>query len=190
MEMKLRKNIALWHVRRWIGRLTWPWLAAGGLLAFGAGFHLSMLYPASRELQAMQIKLQVLQEEAHAAAHDGNKLKQLTTPGQLAEFYKFFPPERSIPDWIEKISATAAKNKLILRRGEYQVTRDKNSKLLLYQITLPVKGTYPNLRGFIDDVLIQIPSASLDNVKFERQKIGEDALLSTVLLTLHLEGES
>jgi hypothetical protein len=190
MDLKLQKNIALWHTRRWTGHLTWPWLVAGGLLALAAGLYLSVVYPVSRDLQAMQGRLRDLQEEARAAEHGESKLKQLTTPGQLAAFYKFFPPERSIPDWIEKISATAAKNKLILRQGEYQVTRDKNSKLLLYQITLPVKGSYPSLRGFIDDVLTEIPCASLDNVKFERQKIGEDALVSTVLLTLHLESAS
>jgi hypothetical protein len=190
MDMSLRKDIAVWHMRRWIGRMTWSWVTAGALLAFAAGFYLSMVYPVSHDLQTMQDRLHALQEEARAAQHSDNKLKQLTAPGQLAAFYKFFPPERSIPDWAEKISATAAKNKLVLRQGEYQVIRDKNSKLLLYQIMLPVKGTYPNLRGFIDDVLREIPSASLDNVKFERQKIGEDALVSIVLLTLHLESGS
>ncbi len=188
--MSLQKNIAAWHMRRWAGRLTWPWLAAGALLSIIVGFYLSTVYPAGRDLQAKQDRLHALQEEVRAAQQSDNKLKQLTAPGQLAAFYKFFPPERSIPDWVEKISATAAKNKLILRQGEYQVIRDKNSKLLQYQITLPVKGSYPGLRGFIDDVLREMPMVSLDNVKFERQKIGEDALVSTVMLTLHLESGS
>jgi hypothetical protein len=165
-------------------------LAAGGLLAFGAGFYLSMLGPALHEVDAMNHRLLESQEEARMTEHANSKLTQLATPAQLVAFYKFFPSERSIPDWVEKISATAAKNKLVLRQGEYQVIRDKTSKLLLYQVTLPVKGTYPNLRGFIDDVLTEIPMASIDNVKFERQKIGDDALLSTVTLTLHLGTES
>jgi hypothetical protein len=183
-------NEAKWHLRRWLGRMTWPWLAAGGLLAFAGGFYLSMLSPALNNVDAMNHRLLELQEEARMAEHANSKLTQLATPAQLVAFYKFFPSERSIPDWVEKISATAAKNKLILRQGEYQVVRDKASKLLLYQVTLPVKGTYPNLRGFIDDILAGVPFASLDNVKFERQKIGDDALLSTVTLTLHLGTES
>ena len=183
-------RIARWHMRRWMARMTWSWLAAGGLLAFGAGFYLSMLGPVLDDLDAMDHRLLVLREEARSAEHAGTKLTQLATPGQLVAFYKYFPSERSIPDWIEKISAAAAKNKLNLRQGEYQVIRDKNSKLLLYQMMLPVKGTYPNLRGFIDEVLTEVPIASLDNVKFERQKIGDDALVSTVMLTLHLESES
>ena len=181
---------AKWHLRRWLVHMTWPWLAAGGLLAFGAGFYLSMLGPALHEVDAMNHRLLESQEEARMTEHANSKLTQLATPAQLVAFYKFFPSERSIPDWVEKISATAAKNKLVLRQGEYQVIRDKTSKLLLYQVTLPVKGTYPNLRGFIDDVLTEIPMASIDNVKFERQKIGDDALLSTVTLTLNLGTES
>ena len=182
-------KIARWHMRRWIGQMTWPWLAAGGLLAFGAGFYLSMVGPARDDLEAMQSRLLSLQKEARAAEHSEARLTQLATPGQLATFYKFFPPERSIPDWIEKISGMAARNKLTLHQGEYQVIRDKTSKLLLYQVTLPVRGTYPHLRGFIDEVLAGVPIASIDNVKFERQKIGDEALVSTVLLTLHLERE-
>ena len=37
MDMTSLK-IARWHMRRWLGRMTWPWMAAGGLLAFAAGF--------------------------------------------------------------------------------------------------------------------------------------------------------
>jgi hypothetical protein len=189
MDMTSLK-IARWHMRRWLGRMTWPWLVGGALLAFGAGFYLSMVQPLHNEVESMKRKLLALQEETRIADHTNAKLSQLVTPTQLVAFYKFFPSERSIPDWIEKISAAAARNKLNLRQGEYAVIRDKTSKLLLYQVMLPVKGTYPNLRGFIDDVLTEVPIASLDNVKFERQKIGEDALVSTVMLTLHLGSES
>jgi len=183
-------KIARWHMRRWLQRMTWPWLASGALLAFASGFYLSMVAPAQHEVDSMNRKLVALREEVRVAEHSNARLTQLATPAQLAAFYKFFPSERNIPDLIEKISAAAAKNKLNLRQGEYQVIRDKNSKLMLYQVMLPVKGNYPNLRGFIDDVLTEIPVASLDTVKFERQKIGDEALISTVMLTLHLGNES
>lgn len=181
---------ARWNMRRWMVRMTWPWLVAGGLLAFAAGFYFSMVQSALNEVEMRSHRLHALQEEARTAEHPESRLTQLTTPKQLMAFYGFFPPERSIPDWIEKISNAAAKNRLYLRQGEYQVIRDKSSKLLLYQVMLPVKGTYPNLRSFIDEVLTEVPIASLDNVKFERQKIGDDALVSTVMITLHLRSET
>jgi len=53
---------ARWHLRRWLGRMTWPWLAAGGLLAFAAGFYLSMLGPALNNVDAMNHRLLELQE--------------------------------------------------------------------------------------------------------------------------------
>jgi Tfp pilus assembly protein PilO len=189
MDMTMLKT-ARWNMRRWMVRITWPWLVAGGLLASAAGFYFSMVQPAQSEVEMRSHKLHALLEEASVADHPDSRLTQLTTPKQLEAFYRFFPPERSIPDWIEKISNAAAKNRLYLRQGEYQVVRDKSSRLLLYQVMLPVKGTYPNLRNFIDEVLTEVPIASLDNVKFERQKIGDDALVSTVMLTLHLRSET
>ena len=181
---------ARWYMRLWTGRLTWPWLAAGSLLAFSTGFYLSTVVPMSDEVTGMRHKLSSLEAEMRMAEHANAKLTQLATPAQLEMFYKFFPSERSIPDWIEKINNMAARNQLVSRQGEYQVIREKSSRLLLYQVTLPVKGTYPHLRGFIDQVLRDVPFASLDNVKFERQKIGDEALVSTVMITLHLERES
>ena len=179
-----------WQLRFWLGRLTWPWLAAGALLAFSAGFYLSMIVPARDELESMRRKLSSLQDEIRMAEHANARLTKLATPTQLEVFYKFFPSERSIPDWVEKINNMAARNNLVLRQEEYQVIRDPGSKLMLYQVTLPVRGTYPHLRGFINEVLREVPFASLDNVKFERQKIGDAALVSTVMITLHLERES
>jgi hypothetical protein len=189
MDMSML-NRASWHVRFWTGRLTWPWLAAGTLVAFSTGFYLSMVVPARNELESMHRNLSAMQEEIRMAEHANARLTRLATPAQLEVFYKFFPSERSIPDWVEKINNMAAGNRLALSRGEYQVIRDSSSKLLLYQITLPVKGTYPHLRSFIDQVLKDVPFASIDNVKFERQKIGDEALVSTVMITLHLGRES
>ena len=189
MDMTTLK-IARWNMRRWMVRMTWPWLVTGGLLAFAAGFYLSMVQAAQSDVEMQRHRLHALLEESRIAEHPESRLKQLSTPKQLEAFYQFFPPERSIPDWIEKISNATAKNRLYLRQGEYQVVRDKSSKLLLYQVMLPVKGTYPNLRAFIDEVLTEVPIASLDNVKFERQRIGDDALVSTVMLTLHLRSET
>ena len=185
-----RLKMAKWHMRIWKERMTWPWLAAGGLLAFGTGFYFSIVYPAQSELESMRRNLSDLQEEVRLAESHKDKLSQLVTPTQLAAFYQFFPSERSIPDWIEKISAIAAGNGLKLRQAEYQVIRDKTGRLLFYQITLPVKGSYPDLRSFIEGVLAAVPFASLDNVKFERQKIGDEDLVGTLQITLHLGRES
>ena len=128
MDMSIL-NKANWYVRCWMGRLTWPWLAAGTVLAFSTGFYLSMVVPARDELESMHHNLSTLQEETRMAEHANARLTRLATPAQLAVFYKFFPSERSIPDWIEKINNMAARNQLALRRGEYQVIRDGSSKL-------------------------------------------------------------
>lgn len=177
-------------MRRWLGRLTWPWLAAGSLLAFGAGFYFSVVDPARDDLAAMRRNLLALQQEIRRADYAPARPVQPAASTQLAQFYQFFPSERSLPDWMDKIFAAAGENELTLVQGEYQVSRESSGKLLRYQVTLPLKGTYPNIRGFIDGVLSEVPIASLDNVKFERQKIGENKVEATVSLTLYVGRES
>lgn len=180
-----------WQMRCWLQRLTWPWLAAGCLLAFGAGFYFSMVEPVRNDLQDARRDLLALQDEIRLAGQSAaGSVQPAAQKNGLAEFYKFFPSERSIPDWMEKIVAAAAKNNLTLSQGDYQITRDKTGKLLGYHLALPVKGGYPSIRGFVASVLADVSIASLDNVKFERQKIGDNAVEATVLLTLHLGSES
>ena len=183
-------NKSRWYLQRWLSRMTWPWLVAGSLLAFGAGFYLSMVEPARDDLLAVRQKMTELQQEIQLAKHVASISQQPAAPSRLEVFYRFFPPERSLPDWMEKVLAIAARNGLPLSEGDYQVSRIKTGKLLRYQVTLPVKGAYPNIRAFIDGVLAEVPIASLDNVKFERQKIGESAVEVKMQITLHVGSES
>lgn len=189
MDSKTLNKIK-WYARRGLAQLTWPWLVACGLLAFFIGFYFSLVEPARDEAAAMRHKLLALQQEISSGKHLNARMKEVSVSTRLVTFYKLFPPESSLPDWMEKILAVAVKNELTLRHGEYQVSRDKSGKLLRYQVTLPVKGTYLKIRGFIDGVLTEVPIASLDNVKFERQKIGDVVVEATVLLTIYLGRES
>ena len=53
-----------------------------------------------------------------------------------------------------------------------------------YQFTLPVRGTYPQIRKFVDGALADVPALSLDSIQFERRKIGDatvDAKLKLVV---------
>lgn len=183
-------NRIKWLMRRWQSRLTWPWLLLGGLLAFGIGFYLSVLEPTRNNLQSAQARLLALRHETHESERSPTRTAQPVAASQLAEFYQFFPTQRALPDLMEKIVKVAVDNKLTPHQGEYQVAHDKTGKLMRYQVTLPVVGAYPDIRGFINGVLGQVPNASLDNVKFERQKIGDGDVEATVLLTLYVGRDS
>jgi len=45
-----------------------------------------------------------------------------------------------------------------------------------FQMTLPLKGKYPQIRKYLDSLLAEIPIVSLENLQLERQKVGDPAL--------------
>ncbi len=179
-----------WYFRRWLRQLSWPWLVSGVLFAGCAGVYFAVLEPVRHELMASHLKLASMQRQAKLVQRPPVLSQQDNMALRLAAFYRYFPAGRSLPDWLEKIQQAAADNDLSLIQGEYRIDRDKYGKLMHCQVTLPVKGTYPHIRGFVAGVLSGVPVASLDSVKFERQKIGDHSVEAMIILTLHLGRES
>ncbi len=178
-------NTMRFSASRWASRLTWPWMVVMGLLVFSSGIFLSAIKPTQHKLDALHQNLLSLQKQVHSTAKTDAESIRSASPTQLAVFYHYFPAERSLPDWLEKILGAAKENDLLLKQGDYRITRDKVGKLLRYQIKLPLHGSYLNIRKFLSAVLSEIPAASLDNVKFERPKIGDSEIEATIELTLY-----
>ena len=64
------------------------------------------------------------------------------------------------------------------------MSEEQGLNLLRYQITLPVKGSYISIRGFLRRVLNDIPSASLDGISLQRQNAGDEILEAQIRLSL------
>jgi Tfp pilus assembly protein PilO len=178
-------NAMRFSASRWASRLSWPWIASVGLLVFIGGIFISVVEPAQHELDTLHQNLLSLQRQVNSSAKKPAMPASSTSPTQLAVFYHFFPDEQSLPDWLEKILNAANENELVLTEGDYRITRDKIGKLQRYQIRLPLNGSYLNIRKFLSTVLSELPASSLDNVKFERQKIGDSGVEATIELTLY-----
>ena len=56
-----------------------------------------------------------------------------------------------------------------------------------YRVTLPIRGTYAQMREFIGATLSGIPIVSVDALGFERKKIGETQIEAQVRLTIHFQ---
>jgi hypothetical protein len=164
------------------GGLPRSWIAALALAALGLVLYLGFVQPAEQDLAALERRVAILKAKS-ILAETTNPLNQ---GRQLVAFYRQFPDRESTPDWLGKIQTVAQTHQLQLLRGEYRLMDDTSGRLARYQITLPLRGTYPEIRGFIKDVLFEVPAAALDNISFERQKIGDSSVQATVRLTLYL----
>ncbi len=173
----------------WSRQLTWPWLAAMALLAACVGFYLSVVIPSRHALADLKQNLDVMQ-------HDETQLKQAsqvvdrTSPtGQLDAFYEKFPVESSVPDTLEEMIKLAQKKGLNPKQAAYRIVRNNPGELLSYQISLPIKGAYPSVMTYAFELLATVPNLSLDNVSFQRQKIGDNVIEATLKMTLYIKRE-
>ncbi|MEI6299816.1 MAG: hypothetical protein WCR74_00095 [Betaproteobacteria bacterium] len=152
-----------------------------GLLIFAATWHVSAVVPAQDEMAVLQSRL---------ARIEGGGPRELPPAQraavQLQEFYRHFPGVAEAPEWVQKIHKMATAEGLALETGEYRMARDGELGMSRYQITLPLKGGYPQVRRFIAKVLDEIPAATLDEVSMKRESVGAGGVETRVRFTLYL----
>jgi hypothetical protein len=175
-----------WTIKRSLVRLRWPGLAGAALLAVAAGMAWFAVQPARERLHALDL------QHADLSARTGGAREQAEPPtqrSQLADFYAFFPLTEAVPEMLGKIQRAAQRNDLMLAKGEYKFSEERDFRLATYQVTLPVSGGYAQVRGFVNDVLDAVPAAALEELTLKREASEDDALEARVRFTLYLGRE-
>jgi hypothetical protein len=172
-----------WHGQRLLPQLGLPGMVAIALLVTSIPFYFSAIRPLQSNLNALKQNL----EDTRNASNQGKVDHSADTPmEQLDEFYRFFPSEEDSPRWLGKMVEIAGKNGLALNHGEYAVVRDSAGQLRRFKITLPVQGTYPQIRRYLAALIAEIPNMALENVQFERKDIEDTKLQARIRLVLYL----
>lgn len=167
-------------------RLGWPGMLGLALLAAVAVFHVWTLAPQQLRLEDLRQERLQLRQRAKLAA---NAAPQAPAE-KLAAFYAFFPPPKDLPELLEKIFGAAGQQALVLEQGEYRALNDGAGGLMRYQLTLPVRGSYPQIRKFVDRALAEVPALSLDSIQFERRKIGDATVDAKLRMVVYLGSAS
>lgn len=175
-----------WHLQAGLDFLGWPGVAGLGLLVFCLVVYLSALLPAQHRLAEMLAQAGTLR--AQLAKSKTVQMDTAAPEAQLTSFYQFFPANVATPDQLEKLYAAAEATGIALEQGDYRLVSGKGDKIERYQITLPVRGSYSQIRKFIGRLLADLPTASLDGVSFQRQKIGDPQVESQIKFTLYRGG--
>lgn len=131
-------------------------------------------------------KIQTLTEEAITTKNTlianiaQNQATVEDTPSQqntedLSRFYKQFPTAEALPSALATINKISNQHKLALNSGDYKFSKvkEKNElgekKLTKYEVTLPIKGQYLQIRAFINEVLQQLPALALLDMQLRRE---------------------
>lgn len=166
------------RLRRLLEALGAPGVIGIGVLVFCLPFYFASVAPAEREVA----------KRSAAAAQTmrlaGQPVSAPDGAADLERFYRRFPTLDALQSELEAIYAHARASKLQLAQGEYRL--EKGVGLAAYRVTLPVRGSYAQVRQFVGHVLKDMPTASLDAVRFDRRKAGDAQLEAQVRLTIYL----
>lgn len=167
---------------RWsIEHSLWGWqgLLALPLLALAVGLQLVLLPPLQQRVE---------ERTAAASAASARKAPRVSDDPslQLEEFYRHFGTGDALPLHLATLHGVAQANGIALRVGEYRLVRDRDAKLTRYQVTLPVRGSYPEVRRFVASALESLPSAALDQVTFGRKSVEDGQVEAQVRFTFYL----
>lgn len=162
---------------------------AGLLLALGLGGWLLLLSQprlATDTLQATLARAQArLRAPALEAPRDAATEKTLQqTP--LQAFHAVLGEPAATEAYVGQLFAAARRHEISLDQAEYRWQVDTKGQTERYQIRLPIKGPYAAVRGFCEQVLRDLPFASLDELSLKRDALADDTLTATVQFSLHL----
>ena len=99
------------------------------------------------------------------------------TPAQQASrFVHSLPTRNEIPNIIASVAAVAAASGIELVQGSYEYVPTDNDSLGRYRMSIPVTGSYPKIREFVENTLATVPAVSLDGLRVERDSVSEQVI--------------
>jgi hypothetical protein len=137
------------------------------------------------EQRSDELRREVARSEALVASPDRNAALAATPAARLAAFYAFFDTEEQATDWLAKLEAIAKGVGMTLPSADYRMHKT-GTGIERYEITLPLSGSYAQIRAFVENALNQVPVLSLDHIRFRRERASDSAVQADVRLTLHL----
>lgn len=143
------------------------------LLAVLAWF--ALVRAGRNETDGVQRKLAALTQQA-AGKSGLVSSPELDREEQLRVFYQRFGKPADVPDSLRRIYKAAIKQGLELESGEYALLQNSSERLARVRVTLPVKGSFRQVLGFMDAVLQDNPTVALENAAFKRDKISDETV--------------
>ncbi|MEG0858716.1 MAG: type 4a pilus biogenesis protein PilO [Pseudomonas sp.] len=144
-----------------------------------------VVLPQWQHLQHQQLRSDEAQAQVQQLKRGDLKLPQVPQR-ELEDFHKQLPAQPQATVAIDRIYSLAKAERISLARGEYALGVDPKTQLARYQILLPVRGSYPQIRRFVHALLGQLPALVLEDVDLQRKKIGDSELTGRLRMTLYL----
>lgn len=176
---------APWAVRRRLARLGWRELAGITLILFAGVMQLTVVRTAQGRIDEIRQKTLSVRDLSRRSGTDAANGTQ-RVEAQIDGFYALLPEASSAPDWLGEIHKAAHGASISLDQAEYRMIAERDGRLGSYELNLPVRGTYVQVRQFVTRVLNAVPAAALDDLVIKRETIGTPTVDANIRITLFL----
>lgn len=174
---------------RWqVGRLGLLGKIGVGLIVVTSIYFFSAVLPQESVLQQLKERAETLHLQAQSKQSPGDTEagKKMTGDQALQAFYDFFPLIDSSPFWIRELVRIAKKQNVELSSSEYRLINESDARLARYEMILPVRGSYPQIRAFIADALETVPAMAISAIAIKREAVTSDKLEMRLEINLYL----
>lgn len=176
------------HGGAWWGRLMYALAGVdpgAWMLAF-ALFACSIYY--ALQVRPLEVEVEGVRQQALALSRlpDSGTSDSDDPATRLAAFHAAFPHAGDLPDAMQTLYDNAQAEGLVLERGEYRMVQERGERYMRYEVSLPVKGTYPQLRRFLAKAVAALPTLAVDEVQFSRAQIADALVDCRLSLSLYL----
>ncbi|WP_334040221.1 hypothetical protein [Burkholderia ambifaria] len=161
---------------------TAEWIAAG---TFALGLLLSCVVAPLMARELNSYKGQLRQQERNFERSSGRQVAGVSeAENRLNHFYSVLVSEDQLERSVGKLFEIASVSGVKLEKADYRLATDKAGQYETYQVDLPVRGSYTAIQMFCEQTLTELPAASLDALKFHRDKVSNVQIEATLRLTI------
>lgn len=159
----------------------WPLIASLIMTLLTAVITLLLLLPGWQQLQSTEHALAELKLDM--PKHQG-KFIESSPQASLNAFYDFLPSESQAINSLSLIILAADEYGVSPQKAEYALLHNPDAGFSRYQVSLPVRGSYVDIRRFVITVLNELPSAALNDISFRRNSIDSEQTEAMVRFSL------
>jgi Tfp pilus assembly protein PilO len=153
-------------------------LASLVLFSAAAAFHLMVVKPLEARNKELSARVSRQGPTADSA-------QPSSAADKVTAVYRFLQKDEETTDWLAKLYGIGTATGVQLKSANYR-TQKTAGRIVRYEIALPVAGSYPQIRDFLQRSLAEIPVMSIDQLTLKRESRNDGAVHAELRLTLHL----
>ncbi len=153
-----------WRVQRLNRQWGWPvWI---GLALVMAGV---LLTYQTWQLEVESARLSASRKGG--AQLDAPRPKKPVTENELGAYYETLPHEEERFALVKRVLISAEKHGVLPQQADYKLEAEALTRVVRYQLSLPLKGDFARMQAFIVDVLNENRSVVIDSLNVKRESV-------------------